>query len=89
MLPEEEGAPSLRRSPLQGDRTNAVETRGLEEAVLKTTHVSHDVNHMQNIHSERSIAPLVAAVQFISVIEPVMVMPIGPDFASNIGIPTS
>ena len=38
---------------------------------------------------ERAIVLLVAAVQFVNVLDFVMVMPLGPDFAVALGIPTS
>jgi predicted MFS family arabinose efflux permease len=39
--------------------------------------------------SERTVVLLVAAVQFVNVLDFVMVMPLGPDFARALGIPTS
>jgi predicted MFS family arabinose efflux permease len=39
--------------------------------------------------SERSIVFLVGAVQFVNVLDFMMVMPLGPDFASALGITTS
>lgn len=39
--------------------------------------------------SERSIVFLVGAVQFINILDFMMVMPLGPDFAASLGIPTS
>jgi predicted MFS family arabinose efflux permease len=39
--------------------------------------------------SERAIIFLVGAVQFVNVLDFMMVMPLGPDFASALGIPTS
>jgi predicted MFS family arabinose efflux permease len=39
--------------------------------------------------SERLIIFLVGAVQFVNVLDFVMVMPLGPDFAEALGIPTS
>lgn len=39
--------------------------------------------------SERTIVLLVAAVQFINILDFVMVMPMGPDFAHALGIPAS
>jgi predicted MFS family arabinose efflux permease len=39
--------------------------------------------------SERAIILLVAAVQFVNVLDFMMVMPLGPDFAKGLGIPTS
>jgi predicted MFS family arabinose efflux permease len=39
--------------------------------------------------SERFIIFLVAAVQFVNVLDFMMVMPLGPDFARGLGIPTS
>jgi predicted MFS family arabinose efflux permease len=38
---------------------------------------------------ERRITLLVAAVQFVNVLDFMMVMPLGPDFAASLGIPTS
>src|SRR5437763_8689421 len=38
---------------------------------------------------ERAIILLVAAVQFINILDFVMVMPLGPDFALALGIPSS
>ena len=38
---------------------------------------------------ERAIVFLIGAVQFINILEFVMVMPMGPDFASGLGIPLS
>jgi predicted MFS family arabinose efflux permease len=39
--------------------------------------------------SERAIVFLVGAVQFINILDFMMVMPLGPDFAKSLGIPTS
>jgi len=39
--------------------------------------------------SERSIVFLVGAVQFVNVLDFMMVMPLGPDFANALGITTS
>lgn len=39
--------------------------------------------------SERTIIFLVGAVQFVNVLDFMMVMPLGPDFATALGIPTS
>ena len=39
--------------------------------------------------SERTVVLLVAAVQFINILDFVMVMPMGPDFARALGIPAS
>ncbi len=39
--------------------------------------------------SPRSIVLLVAAVQFVNVLDFMLVMPLGPDFAVSLGIPTS
>lgn len=44
---------------------------------------------LQLRHSERSIIWLIAAVQFINILDFMMVMPLGPDFARALGIPTS
>src|SRR5262245_18844895 len=38
---------------------------------------------------ERMIVFLVAAVQLINILDFMMVMPLGPDFAAALGIPTS
>lgn len=38
---------------------------------------------------ERAVVLLVAAVQFVNVLDFVMVMPLGPDFAAALGIPAS
>ena len=38
--------------------------------------------------SERKLLFLLGAVQFISVVDFMMVMPLGPDFAAALGIPT-
>jgi predicted MFS family arabinose efflux permease len=40
-------------------------------------------------HSERTIVLLVAAVQFVNILDFVMVMPMGPQFAAALGIPIS
>ena len=40
-------------------------------------------------HRERTIILLVAAVQFVNILDFVMVMPMGPDFAAALGIPSS
>jgi len=40
-------------------------------------------------HSERAIVFLVSAVQFVNILDFMMVMPLGPDFALGLGIPTS
>jgi predicted MFS family arabinose efflux permease len=39
--------------------------------------------------NERSIVLLIAAVQFVNILDFVMVMPLGPDFAKSLGISTS
>lgn len=39
--------------------------------------------------SERAIVLLVAAVQFVNILDFMMVMPLGPDFAKGLGIPTA
>jgi predicted MFS family arabinose efflux permease len=39
--------------------------------------------------SERFIVLLVASVQFVNILDFMMVMPLGPDFARGLGIPTS
>src|SRR5260221_10085610 len=38
---------------------------------------------------ERPIVFLIAAVQFVNILDFVMVMPMGPDFAAALGIPSS
>src|SRR5207244_5127541 len=38
---------------------------------------------------ERAVVLLVAAVQFVNILDFVMVMPMGPDFAAGLGIPAS
>jgi predicted MFS family arabinose efflux permease len=40
-------------------------------------------------HSERLIIFLIGAVQFINILDFMMVMPLGPDFAEGLGIPAS
>ncbi|XXY22328.1 MFS transporter [Sorangium sp. So ce216] len=44
---------------------------------------------MANARSERTILLLVAAVQFVNILDVMMVMPLGPDLASALGIPVS
>ncbi|WP_437682321.1 MFS transporter [Sorangium sp. So ce131] len=44
---------------------------------------------MPSQRSERSIIFLIAAVQFVNILDFVMVMPLGPDFAVALGIPMS
>lgn len=39
--------------------------------------------------SERSLLFLIGAVQFVNILDFMMVMPLGPDFARDLGIPTS
>ncbi|WP_309889507.1 MFS transporter [Archangium sp.] len=39
--------------------------------------------------SERAVIFLIGAVQFVNILDFVMVMPLGPDFAAGLGIPTS
>jgi predicted MFS family arabinose efflux permease len=39
--------------------------------------------------SERTVVLLVAAVQFVNILDFMMVMPLGPDFAKALGIPTA
>jgi predicted MFS family arabinose efflux permease len=39
--------------------------------------------------AERKIVFLLAAVQFVNILDFMMVMPLGPDFAAGLGIPTS
>ncbi len=47
---------------------------------------------MSDIHtpvSEKAVVFLIAAVQFVNILEFMMVMPLGPDFAKELGIPLS
>lgn len=44
---------------------------------------------MQRTTSERAIVLLVAMVQFVNILDFMMVMPMGPDFAAALGIPLS
>ena len=44
---------------------------------------------MHRMPSERAIVFLVGAVQFVNILDFMMVMPMGPDFARGLGIPTS
>ncbi|WP_437841183.1 MFS transporter [Sorangium sp. So ce1153] len=44
---------------------------------------------MASARSERTILLLVAAVQFVNLLDVMMVMPLGPDLASALGIPVS
>jgi predicted MFS family arabinose efflux permease len=44
---------------------------------------------MQKPYSERLIVFLIGAVQFINILDFMMVMPLGPDFAHGLGIPAS
>ncbi len=44
---------------------------------------------MQRQSSERAIVLLVAMVQFVNILDFMMVMPMGPDFAAALGIPIS
>jgi predicted MFS family arabinose efflux permease len=39
--------------------------------------------------SERAVVSLIGAVQFINILDFMMVMPLGPDFADSLGIPVS
>ncbi|HNH48665.1 MAG TPA: MFS transporter, partial [Myxococcota bacterium] len=39
--------------------------------------------------SERNLLLLIAAVQFVNILDFMMVMPLGPDFAVDLGIPTA
>lgn len=41
------------------------------------------------MRSERAIVLIIAAVQFVNILDFMMVMPLGPDFAAALGIPTS
>jgi predicted MFS family arabinose efflux permease len=42
-----------------------------------------------DLAAERRIVFLLAAVQFVNILDFMMVMPLGPDFAAGLGIPTS
>jgi predicted MFS family arabinose efflux permease len=44
---------------------------------------------MPSIPSERTIVFLVGAIQFVNILDFVMVMPLGPDFAIGLGIPAA
>ena len=44
---------------------------------------------MPSIPSERTIVFLVGAVQFVNILDFIMVMPLGPDFALGLGIPAA
>src|SRR5699024_5894872 len=44
---------------------------------------------MQRSTSERAVVLLVAMVQFVNILDFMMVMPMGPDFAAALGIPLS
>ncbi|WP_437971863.1 MFS transporter [Sorangium sp. So ce260] len=44
---------------------------------------------MASARSERTILLLIAAVQFVNLLDVMMVMPLGPDLASALGIPVS
>src|SRR5580700_4073512 len=44
---------------------------------------------MRRPPSELAIVLLIAAVQFVNILDFVMVMPMGPDFARGLGIPMS
>ena len=44
---------------------------------------------MQRQTSERAVILLVAMVQFVNILDFMMVMPMGPDFAAALGIPLS
>ncbi|WP_437538608.1 MFS transporter [Sorangium sp. So ce726] len=44
---------------------------------------------MQNARSERTLLFLIAAVQFVNLLDFMVVMPLGPDFAVALGIPMS
>lgn len=43
----------------------------------------------RNVTSERAVIGLVGAIQFVNILDFMMVMPMGPDFAAALGIPTS
>ena len=50
---------------------------------------SRPLNPMQRHTSERAVILLVAMVQFVNILDFMMVMPMGPDFAAALGIPLS
>lgn len=41
------------------------------------------------VNNERTLIALIGAVQFVNILDFMMVMPLGPDFAKGLGIPTS
>jgi predicted MFS family arabinose efflux permease len=43
----------------------------------------------ERVVSERAVVSLIGAVQFINILDFMMVMPLGPDFADSLGIPVS
>ncbi|MGC4063983.1 MAG: MFS transporter [Polyangiaceae bacterium] len=43
----------------------------------------------ENLRRERSVVLLVAAVQFVNILDFMMIMPLGPDFAKALGISTA
>ena len=47
------------------------------------------ISAASSLHRERTIVFLVAAVQFVNILDFMMVMPLGPDFAKSLGIPTA
>jgi predicted MFS family arabinose efflux permease len=47
------------------------------------------ISAASSFRRERAIVFLVAAVQFVNILDFMMVMPLGPDFAKSLGIPTS
>src|SRR5688572_318349 len=44
---------------------------------------------MSNLPSERALVRLIAAVQFVNILDFVMVMPMGPVFSTRLGFPAS
>lgn len=50
---------------------------------------SRPLNPMQRHTSERAVILLVAMVQFVNILDFMMVMPLGPDFARDLHVPTS
>ncbi|MEZ4302588.1 MAG: MFS transporter [Polyangiaceae bacterium] len=61
-------------------------SEGTEEPALPRASAAEGAS---SVPSERAIVFLVGAVQFINILDFMMVMPLGPDFAASLGIPTS
>jgi predicted MFS family arabinose efflux permease len=54
-----------------------------------TTETQPTIDKTTKTTTERFLVLLVAAVQFVNVLDFMMVMPLGPDFAKGLGIPTA